>query len=217
MHDAAARRAAMVDSQLRTNDVTDPRILKAMGEIERERFVPGALAPVAYMEGCIPLGGGRVLLDARSFGKLVQLAGINTTDRVLDVGPATGYSTAVLSRLAAHVIGLEEDGKLRDAAEANLSAAGVKNAEIVAGSLSEGSPDQAPFDVIFVNGAFEIRPEALLAQLAENGRLVGIQRDGPAGHAVLYVRHEGAVGKRSAFDAQLPTLPGLAKIREFVF
>jgi protein-L-isoaspartate(D-aspartate) O-methyltransferase len=213
----SARRAAMVDSQLRTNDVTDTGIIKAMGEIARERFVPAAMTPVAYMEGYVPLGAGRVLLDARCFGKLVQLAAIRAGDRVLDVACGTGYSTVVLSHLAAHVTGLEEDAELARTAESNLKTLGIGNAEIVHGPLAQGLPDKAPFDVILLNGASEIMPDALLAQIEDGGRLVCVMRQGAAGQGCLFLKHDGAIGKRAAFDAQLPVLPGFKKELGFVF
>lgn len=217
MPDFSVQRAAMVESQLRTNDVTDARILKAMGEIARERFVPAALSAVAYMEGCVPLGKGRALLDPRSFAKLTQLAEVRAADRVLDVGCSTGYSTLVLSRLAAHVVGLEEDGDLKRNAETNLGAAGAANVEIVQGPLNRGCAEKGPFGVILVNGAIETNPDRLMAQLADGGRLVVVVREGAAGHACLYLRHDGAVGERPAFDAQVPLLPGFAKVAGFVF
>ena len=217
MSDFAAQRVAMVDSQLRTNDVTDVRILKAMGDIPRERFVPQALSAVAYMEDCVALGKGRTLLDARCFGKLLQLADIGASDRVLDVGCLTGYSTLVLSRLARHVVGVEEDGDLKRMAEKNLAAAGATNVEIVEAPLAQGYPRKAPFDVIVVNGAIEVEPNALLDQLADGGRLVTIVRDRAAGHACLYLKSEGVVSERPAFDARLPLLPGFRKAPGFVF
>ena len=119
MLDSAQQRANMVATQLRTNDVTDPRLIRAILSIPREAFVPAHLAPLAYMEGCIPLGSGRVLLDPRSFGKMAQLAAIRPEDRVLDVGCGTGYSTAVFAHLAAHVIGLEHDRDLAEMAGTN--------------------------------------------------------------------------------------------------
>jgi protein-L-isoaspartate(D-aspartate) O-methyltransferase len=217
MPNFAHQRSAMVESQLRTNDVTDPRILKAMGDIPRERFVPTALSPMAYMEGCVSLGKGRALLDPRCFAKLAQLAEVHASDHVLDVGCLTGYSTLVLSRLAARVLGLEEDSELKRIAEKNLAALGAANVELVQGSLDQGCAEKAPFDIIFINGATEVRPDCLLAQLAEGGRLVAILRDGAAGHAGLFLKHEAAVSERSAFDAQVPILPGFKKAAAFVF
>src|SRR5215467_13162763 len=158
MPDSHAQRANMVAAQLRTNDVKDPRVLKAIMEVPRERFVPPDRMAEAYMEGVIDLGRGRVLNDPRSLGKLLQLAEILETDSILDVGCATGYSTAVLSKLGARVFGLEVDLKLAEAAMANLKTDGLREGRIVSGPLPEGLPTEAPFDVIFVNGSIEERP-----------------------------------------------------------
>jgi protein-L-isoaspartate(D-aspartate) O-methyltransferase len=215
MLDSVQQRANMVATQLRTNDVHDPRLIKAVLEVAREDFAPEALKHLAYMDGCIPLTHRRVLLDARSFGKLAQLAAINPEDVVLDVGCGTGYSTAVFAKLASRVIGLEEDPALL--AMARDALADVKNAELSGGRLSDGLSARAPFDVIFVNGAVERRPDALLAQLAEDGRLVCVFKDGAAGHGQIYVKHDGAIGERSAFDAQLPVLLGFEKVMSFIF
>src|SRR5262245_58974522 len=215
MLDSAQQRANMVATQLRTNDVTDPRLIKAMSAVPREDFVPDALAPLAYMEGCIPLGNGRVLLDPRSFAKLAQLAAIRADDRLLDVGCATGYSTAVLARLANQVIGLEQDKGLASAAAKNLE--GIANIEVVSSRLSEGLPAKRPYDVIVLNGSVEKMPDSLLAQLADGGRLVCVFRQGAAGHARLYAKNDDAIGERSTFDAQVPLLPGFEKTRRFAF
>src|SRR5262249_54716611 len=154
----------------------------------------------------ISLANRRVLLDARSFGKLAQLAAIEPDDSVLDVACGTGYSTAVFSKLASRVTGLGEDPALLPVARENLS--GVGKAEVSGGRLNAGLSTRAPFDVIFLNGAVEVRPDALLEQLADDGRLVCVFREGAAGRGRIYVKHDGAIGERNAFDAQLPVLPG---------
>ncbi len=213
MLDSAAQRAQMIATQLRTNDVNDSLLLRAILEVPREAFVPTALAGLAYMEGCIPLARGRVLPDPRSFGKLAQLAEIGEEDSVLDVGCATGYSSAVFARLAARVVALEQDTEFADAAARNLRE--LINVAPVKGPFVQGCPDRGPFNVIFLNGAVECRPDALLAQLTDDGRLVCIMRDGAAAHGYLYVKHDGAIGERSAFDAQLPVLSGFEKILSF--
>jgi len=207
----------MVAAQLRPNDVTDARIRDAMLTVPRERFVPASYLPVAYAERCIPLDGARVLLDPRTLAKLLQLADIGPNDRVLDVGCGSGYSTAILSMLAAEVIGLEESSALAARAGENLRALGLANASIVSGKLTQGCPQGAPFDVIFMNGSVDHEPSELLTQLKPNGRLAVIKRDGSAGHGVLYLRHESAVGERSAFDAHVPILPGFERPQSFVF
>jgi protein-L-isoaspartate(D-aspartate) O-methyltransferase len=217
MLDAATLRANMVASQLRTNDVSDARVRSAMSVIPRERFVPEAAVPLAYMEGCIALKSGRVMLDARSFGKMLQLATILPDELVLDLGCGMGYSSAVLSLIGGRVIGLEEDAELAAAAERNLSALGTSNVEVVRGPLAKGWPKAAPFDVIVVNGAIEEEPTHLIKQLKSGGRLVTIWREGAAGQGRLYVNEDGAAGSRSAFDAQVPVLPGFEKRPSFVF
>jgi protein-L-isoaspartate(D-aspartate) O-methyltransferase len=215
MLDSAQQRANVVATQLRTNDVKDPRLIRAILSVPREEFVPAPLAALAYAEGLISLGKGRVLLDLRSFGKMAQLAGIGPNDHVLDIGCATGYSTAVLSHLAAKVVGLEEDRALADSAAQNLR--GFSNVEIVCAQLSRGLRERAPFDVIFLSGATERVPDDLIEQLKPGGRLVCVVRDGAAGHARLYVKNDGAIGERSAFDAHLPVLPGFENSRSFTF
>jgi len=213
MLDSAAQRAQMVATQLRTNDVTDSRLCRAILDVPREAFVPERLAGLAYMENCIPLGWGRALLDPRAFGKLAQLAAIEEEDTLLDVGCATGYSSAVFARMAARVVALEENSELAENAARNLRS--VRKVELMKGPLVQGCPARGPFDVIFLNGAVERRPDALLDQLADDGRLACIVRDGAAGHAYLYVKHDGAIGERSAFDALVPVLPGFEKILSF--
>ncbi len=217
MFDSAVQRANMVATQLRTNDVSDARVRNAMLVIPRERFVPDAVKPLAYMEGCIALKNNRVMIDARSFGKLLQLATILPDDVVLDLGCGTGYSSAVLSLIAGRVVALEEDPELAARAQDNLRALGMTNVEVVNGPLAQGWSKAAPFDVIVVNGAIEEEPTGLVKQLKSGGRLVTIWRDGEAGHARLYVNDNGAVGNRSAFDAQVPVLPGFEKRPTFVF
>jgi protein-L-isoaspartate(D-aspartate) O-methyltransferase len=217
MLDTADQRANMVAAQLRPNDVTDARIRDAMLSTPRERFVPETFASVAYMEGYIPVAPGRVLLDPRAFAKLLQLAAVGPDDRVLDVACGTGYSTAILALLGREVVGLEDNPELAARAAAHLAELGLTNARVRSGPLAAGCPEEAPFDAIFLNGAAERQPEELLRQLGDGGRLVTIMRNGAAGHAFVYQKHRGAIGKRRAFDACVPVLPGFEKPNTFVF
>jgi protein-L-isoaspartate(D-aspartate) O-methyltransferase len=205
----------MVETQIRTANVTDQRILAAMNAVAREKFVPSAARALAYADVPVAVAQGRYLLDPRSLAKLLQLAQIKPTDRVLDVGCGTGYSAAVLARLAAEVIALEQDADLvRIASE--LLANVVGKVELVQGGLIEGVKDRAPFDVIFVNGALEQAPEILLSQLAEGGRLVAVLKDGQS-RAWLFLKENGHIGKRPDFDADVPLLAGFKKAMGFVF
>jgi len=217
MPDYAAQRLNMVESQVRTNDVTDTRIHAAMREIPREQFVPNTKRAVAYAEAAIEIIRGRYLLEPRTFAKLLQLAAVTPDDSVLDIACATGYSTAVIARIAKTVIGLEQDADLVRVASETVPTLGAKNATIVQGSLVDGFAAKAPYDVIFVNGAIETVPDALLAQLAEGGRLVAVIKSGELGRATLYLREHGRIGQRVAFDAAAYPLVGFRNTVGFVF
>ncbi len=217
MSDYATQRLNMVDAQVRTNDVTDPRIHAVMREIPRERFVPAAKRAIAYADAVVEVAPQRFLLDPRTFAKLLQLADIRPTDSILDVGCATGYSSAVLARLGARVTALEQDADLVRIASEMLPAVGAKNATAVQGGLIEGFPRSAPYDVIFVNGAIAAAPDGLLKQLAEHGRLVAVVQDGAVGKAELFVKENSEIGRRPSFDASIPVLAGFKKAVGFVF
>lgn len=217
MSDYPLQRFNMVETQVRTNDVTDPRICAAIGAVERERFVPNTKRDFAYADLSIEVAHGRFLADARTFSKLLQLASIQSSDRVLDVGCATGYSTTVIARLAARVTGLEQDADLVRLASELVRASAVPNATVVQGSLADGCRQQAPFDVIFVNGAVEVVPDFLLSQLAEGGRLVVVMRNDGQGRARLFLRENGKIGCREDFDSGVPPLVGFRKTVGFVF
>jgi protein-L-isoaspartate(D-aspartate) O-methyltransferase len=217
MSDYAAQRANMVESQVRANDVTDVRVQEAMRMVPRERFVPAARKAMSYADAAVELVPGRYLLDPRTFAKLLQLAEVRPTDKVLDVACATGYSTAILARMAANVTGLEQDADLVRVASDMLGTVGVGTASVVQGSLADGHKAKAPYDVIFVNGAIETRPEALLAQLAEGGRLVAILRTDHHQRAHIFVREHGRVGSRPDFDAAAHVLAGFRQEAGFVF
>jgi protein-L-isoaspartate(D-aspartate) O-methyltransferase len=206
----------MVEAQIRSSNVTDPRIHAAMGAVARDAFVPRAARALAYADVPVAVAPGRYLLDPRSFAKLLQLAAIRAEDRVLDVACGTGYSSAVLARLAAEVVALEQDADLvRVASE--LLANAVGKVEVVQGGLIEGVRGQAPFDVIFVNGAIEQVPDTLLGQLAEGGRLVTMMRLDGQCRGWLFLKENGQVGRRPDFDAEVPLLAGFRKAVGFVF
>jgi protein-L-isoaspartate(D-aspartate) O-methyltransferase len=208
-------RSNMIEAQIRPSNVTDPRILAAMSAVAREKFVPRAAVALAYADVPVAVAPGRFLMDPRSFAKLIQLARIQATDRVLDVGCGTGYSACVLARLASEVVALEQDADLvRIASE--LLANVMGKIEVVQGGLVEGVKDQAPYDVIFVNGAIEQVPDTLLAQLGEGGRLVAVLKDGQS-RAWLFLKENGQIGRRADFDADVPVLAGFRKAMGFVF
>ena len=207
----------MVESQVRPSDVTDRRILRAMLEIERERFLPEAQRALAYMDGAVRLPGGRDLMDARTFAKLAQLLDIDADETVLIVGAGGGYSTAVLSRLAKRVVALECDPALAKLAETALGSGGDAALSIVTGALEEGYPTGAPYDAILVEGAVAVVPQTLLDQLKDGGRLAAISAGRGSGQAKLWRRQGRSFGVTAAFDAAGRVLPGLAQAPEFSF
>ncbi|KKB83766.1 hypothetical protein VW29_13895 [Devosia limi DSM 17137] len=218
MIDFERARKAMVESQLRTSNVSDRRVLVAMGSVPRELFVPEARRAVAYIDDIQPIGapGSRRFIAAPAvFGKLLQLAEIGAGDSVLDIGAGSGYSTAVLAKLAASVVGVEEDAGLVAAANANLAGLGLGNARVMQGSLSK--PGKGAYDVVIVEGALDEAPTAAFGQLKEGGRLVVLIRQGATAVAHLYVKSGKGVAARADFNAVLPALETARREEEFVF
>lgn len=208
---AAEMRAAMVDSQLRTNDVIDPAIVGAMGAVAREAHVPPALASVAYMDRAIPLGEGRALNAPLVTGRMLVAAMVQPGMRVLIVGAATGYSAACLALLGAEVFALEDAAGLAAMAPANTSVSWL------AGPLAAGAPDRGLFDRIIVEGAIETLPQAIAGQLVEGGRLVAATRDGAVTRLVQGVKTGGTVALRPFADMDVAPLPGFAAPKGFQF
>jgi protein-L-isoaspartate(D-aspartate) O-methyltransferase len=216
MTDFATARRHMVDGQVRTADVTDLRIISAMMDIPREQFVPPASAGLAYLDLDLPVGdGARRLFKPMVFAKLIHAADIAPRDRVLDVGCATGYGAAVLARLAGHVTALEQDAGLAQAARTALAT--QPNVSLVTGPLTAGWPQGGLYDVIVLEGATEVGPEAFLSQLKEGGRLVCVLGSAPGAKAMLYCRSGQEMGGRPIFDAAAALLPGFAEAPVFAF
>lgn len=218
MTDFATARFNMVEGQIRPNKVTDERLLEALSTVPRERFVPASARGVAYVDGDIAVGRGRFLLEPMVLGRMLQAAAVGPADSVLDLGCATGYSTAVLARLAARVIGLDSDEALAAEAAAALAAVGASNAKVARGALSEGWAAEAPYDVIFINGGVAEIPSAVANQLAEGGRIVApVVRPRGVGEVRLFQRAGGVLSSRVLFEAQPDLLPGLEPVPAFEF
>jgi len=208
----------MVESQIRTNKVTDPRIVAAFEAVAREAFVGADKRGIAYIDDDLEVSPGRYLLEPMVLARLLQAAVPQATDMVLDIGCATGYSTAVLAQLAQTVVGLESDRGLMDLANRTLNALDVDNAVVVEGALTAGYQKQAPYDVIVFQGAVSEVPEAVRRQLADGGRLVAVVVDTTAiGRGTLVQRAGDSFSARRLFDASTPLLPGFAREAGFVF
>lgn len=215
MTDFSTARRHMVDGQVRTADVTDLRVLDAMQEVPRERFVPPSATALAYLDLDLPVGEGRRLLKPMVLAKLIHAADLSSTDRVLDVACATGYAAAVLAQIAGEVVALEQDPGLVKMAQTALT--GLPNVSVVSGPLTAGWAAGAPYDVILLEGATEVEPQSFCTQLKDGGRLVCVLGSGPDTKAMLYRRSGGEMGGRPIFDAAAAVLPGFRKTPVFAF
>jgi protein-L-isoaspartate(D-aspartate) O-methyltransferase len=217
------QRLKMVDSQLRTTDVTSIPVQDAMLKVPREAFVPARRRELAYIDEDILVSGNetsgnaRYLMAPSPFGKLLQLTEIRKGDFVLDIGCATGYSAAVLSEIAGSVVALESDPALVEIATATLSSLGCDTVAVVHGPLEEGYASEAPYDVILLNGSVDRIPQALFDQLRDGGRLAAVEGQGLSGVARLYVKEDGIVAPRRGFNAAVNPLPGFREEPAFEF
>lgn len=210
-----AQRHAMVSSQLRTNAVSDTRVVAAMASIAREDFLPADAAAVAYRDTAIPLGAGRAANSPLATGRLLTAAELNETDRVLLVGAAGGYTAAVLAGTVARVTALESDLALLAIARRALAA--TANVQVVEGFLHEGCPADAPYDVLIVDGAVAELPAALVAQVRVGGRVVtGLVERGVVRLAAGR-KTAGGFGLQAFADSDCVVLPGFAQPQGFRF
>ncbi len=216
--DYALARLNMVENQLKPSEVTESRVLRAMGEVPRELFLPKQLRGVAYADEDILIPGDGYLMEPLVFARMLQAARIKPEDVALVIGCGTGYSAAVVARLAATVILLEPDAATAERIELALDRMGVDNVVVVvAEDRAVGDPSRAPYDVIILSGSVRGVPQALLDQISEGGRLIAVVDDGRVGKGTLFVRVRGVVGRRVLFDAQTPELDGLRDEPAFTF
>ena len=213
--DFQARRVKMVDGQLRTTDVTSHPVLDSFLAVPRESYVSDAKRELAYFDMEIAVAPGRYLMEPSPLAKLIQLADIQPTDRVLDIGTATGYGAAILSRIGATIVTLESNGELGGTAKANLAAANITNVEMMTGALTAGAASKGPFNVILIEGAVSQVPKALFDQLADGGRLVAVEGEGLSGVARLYVKSGQSVSGRRGFNLSVKPLPGFELAPQF--
>lgn len=208
-----AARAAMVASQLRTSGVNDARVVAAMAQVEREKFLPESQRPFAYRDRGLPLGAGRVQNPPLATGLLLTEAHIRPEDKVLIVGAAGGYAAAVAAKLAAQVVAVEADADLAASARSALGGA----AELVEGPLEQGASASAPYDVLVIDGAVEEIPAALVEQVRPGGRIVAGLADRGVTRLASGVRSTGGFGLTSFADVECAVLPGFEKPRGFTF
>jgi protein-L-isoaspartate(D-aspartate) O-methyltransferase len=221
MSDFSTARQKMVDGQVRPGDVTDLRIIDAMLAVPREAFVPENRRALAYLDLDLDVSEGRaakrLLIKPAVTAKMLQAAEIMATDNVLVVGCATGYSAALVAKLAGRLTATEGDPALAARAREVLALLGLANLPVRAATAAEGDPANAPYDVIILNGATGIAPARLYQQLSEGGRLVGVFASTQPPRAMIVTHSHGDFGNRALFDATAPVLPGLERLPAFVF
>lgn len=218
MTDFALARTNMINCQLRPNNVTDDRVVSAVGAVPRELFVPSAKRPIAYVDEDIDIGHGRWLIEPMVFGRMVEAAEIDADDIVLDIACGSGYSSAVLARLSNTVVAVEDVPELAEQANNTMTDLAIGNAVVITSPINEGCPSQAPFDVILINGAVEEIPATLIDQMNDGGRLVAVVREGEApGRMVLLLKSGGATSRTELYGASIPLLDGFKRSPGFVF
>lgn len=216
MTDFAARRTIMVDTQVRPADVTKFPIIDAMLSVPRERYVPAGREEAAYVEENLSLAPGRVLLEPRTFAKMLDALHLGPDHVVLDVGCGLGYSAAVIARMVSAVIALEEDESLAAEAEATLAAEGEDNVAVIRAPLAGAAAEHGPYDAIVVEGGVEDLPAVFAEQLKEGGRVACLFMEGALGTVRIGHKYDGLLSWRFGFNASAPILPGFQRKAAFV-
>ncbi len=207
----------MVDTQVRPSDVTKFPIIEAMLSVPREAYVPASLTEAAYIGENVPLAPGRVLLEPRTFAKMLDALSIGGGDLMLHLGCGLGYGAAVAARFAEAVVAVEDDADMAREAEATLAEQGADNVAVVHNPLTEGAASLGPYDVILIEGAIEALPDAIASQLKDGGRIAALFAEGALGVVRIGYKVDGAISWRFAFNAGAPVLPGFARRTAFAF
>ena len=219
MTDFALARRNMIDGQLRPNRVTNDRLLAAVGDLPRERFLPEQMRAVAYADDDVPLGNGRYLMEPMVLARLIQTLQPKPQDRALVVGSGRGYGAALMSRLVMSVVAVESDALLAAVAQQTAKELGIERVKQVIGPMEAGAADSGPYDVILIEGAVRLVPDSIVAQLAEGGRLTTVLGGPPGalGVAQLFMKQGGVTSGRALFETGTPLLPGFAPPPRFTF
>lgn len=217
MPTAEQLRANMVESQLRTNRINSERVVNAFRTVPRENFVAPERRAFAYVDEDLPVAPGRFLMEPMVLGRLIQEAAPTLEEKILLVGSATGYTAALLSLLGANVVALEDNAELIAIARERLGELGIENVTFVEGDLTAGHAAEGPYDLVFIDGAVEEVPAAIVEQIKDGGRLATVQVIDGVGKGVIGRRSGAGFGVFDFMDAAVPVLPGFSKPKTFVF
>jgi len=217
--------ANMILGQLLTNDIADKHIFQAMEDIPREPFLPANLRGAAYVDGDLEIVTGRSLIAPLTFARLLDLANITPSCRVLNIGCLTGYTAAIIARLAGHVVAIDSDASVIEAARGHMQRLGIRNVNLQpVAAMQDGYAQSAPYDVIVISGAVHVISEMLGSQLSIGGRLVTVRNvashpafGGGLGKGLRVLRLDHKLQYREHFDASTPVLPGFESKEAFIF
>ena len=216
--DYTVARQNMVDCQILPNHVTNPHVLKGMLDLPREKFVPIELSGVAYLDGSLPLGSGRFLMEPMIVARLLEVVAPDSNDVAMAIGCASGYLSALLAKIVSTVVAVESDKAFTQRAGEIFKQLSIDNVVLVEGKLNDGYSKQGPYDVIIFDGAVAAIPDTIIDQLANAGRLatVVIEENG-VGRVRMLTRHGDTISSRDMFDASTPFLTGFKNEAKFSF
>ncbi len=207
MNEFVTARHAMVESQIRTVRVTDKAVIAAFRNVPREVFLPDDMQPFAYCDGDLRISTGKHMIKPMVQARLLQASELKPSDAVLVIGCATGYLVALVAKIAATVVGLEDDPELVSRADRALASLDIDNGVVVLGDLTAGFPKLAPYDIIIIEGCCGRIPDRVTEQLAPGGRLLAVVDENGVGKASVFRRNvDGEIGRRVLFDAGVPDL-----------
>ena len=221
--DIERARFNMIESQIRTWEVLDQRVLDTLFDVKREAFVPEKYRPLAFVDMEIPLGRGEVMLAPKLEARMLQELTLKETDRVLEVGTGSGHMTALLARMARHVYSVELYQDLSAAAAARLAARGISNVTLEVGDAAQGWARYAPYDAIVLTGSVPLLPRQFLTQLNAGGRLLAVVGDPPAMTARLTTclisgaDDAAAYNETGLFETCIAPLRNVVQPERFVF
>jgi protein-L-isoaspartate(D-aspartate) O-methyltransferase len=208
----------MIEQQIRTWEVLDPRVLALLSEVRREDYVPPQYKSLAFADMEIPLGHGELMLAPKLEARLVQELALTSGDSVLEIGTGSGYMTALLAKLARHVYSVERIASLADEAQRALARHGITNATVETGDGARGWSPRAPYDAIVLTGSVPVLPEAFRQQLKTGGRLLAIVGEAPVMTAQLTTAvGAGAFNTVGLFETCVPPLRNALQPERFVF
>lgn len=215
MNEFAQRRTIMVDTQVRPNEVTSYPVLDAMLSIPREEYVPDSLRDLAYADKNLEIGQGRIMLEPRTLGRMIDTLNLQSSDLVLEIACGYGYASALIARIAEAVVAVDDSPEMVAEAQSRLAAQGVFNVAVTQAALTDGWPGQAPYDAMLINGAIEEFPQALADQLADGGRVIAVFKEGQLGVCRIGYKADGTIVWRYAFNASAPALAGFIRAHSF--